>query len=155
VGKAVKLTEVSAVAEIVAAVAVVISIFYVASEVQKNTRAQNAATIQAISLDVRAVTASIPIDVRVKVRNGEPVSREEEYEYALFVFSALRAYESWWLQRQLGTLSDEVFEVYITSMGVTLDDSLARRFWDDPPINFIPDFQAYVDEYLAENPLSQ
>ena len=150
-----KLKDVSAISETIAAVAVVISLIYVAIEVQDNTRSQDAATIQAISQDVRAVAASVPVEARTKHRSGQTLTPSEENEYALFVFSSLRAYEGWWLQRELGTLSDEVFAAYITSMAFTLEDSFARQWWRDRPVDFVSGFTAFVDQHIATNPLPE
>ena len=150
-----KLEQISAIAETVAAVAVVISLIYVATEVQQNTRAQNAATFQEISRDVRDIIVALPVEVRMKVRNGEQITPVEEHEYLAFVVLALRAYESWWQQRLLGTISDEVFESYITHMHITLRDKLARDLVQNGVIEFLPGFKAYVDSYTSANPLEE
>ena len=151
-----KLSDWASVAEIVAALGIVVSLIYVALEVHDNTRAQDAANIQEISRDARDIAASVPVEVRTKVRSGEPISPTEEREYRVFLFATFRAYESWWLQRELGTLSDDVFDAYISSIRITFDDSFSRDYWSDElNVDFLPGFEAYVGEYLNANPLSE
>lgn len=150
-----KLERFASIAEIMSALAVIITLVFVVVELRDNTRAQDAATYQQISRDLQSIIASLPQDVRDKVRSGEPLSTLEYREYIAFTISALRVNESWWQQWQLGTLSDEVFEAYITHMHVALGDSVARDIWANRAIRFLPGFSAYVDAYIETNPLTE
>ncbi len=59
-------------------------------------------------------------------------------------------------QWQLGTLSDEVFESYISHMNATLGDAVSRNtFVNTTVIRYLPGFKAYVEDYIASNPLHE
>ena len=151
----IRLSEWGSIADVVSGIAVVISLIYIAIEVRGNTRAQEAATIQAISAQGIALSKELPLEVRRKIRAGEELSPQEASEYGLFVFTALRVYESWWLQWQLGTLRDEVFSTYNAFIGSTFGDQYTRDIWTNGAFNFTPGFQAYLNQWLAEHRLPQ
>lgn len=149
-----KLKKFALVAEIVSAIAVVVSLLYVAIEVGQNTRSQDAATYQEIYRDFRANLSAIPRDVRVKVRVENAELTDEEYRaYLGYLTISMRGFENWWQQHELGTISDDVFEAYISHMPILLGDPLARSMWENRPWQTIPGFAEFVDDYLAREPV--
>jgi hypothetical protein len=146
----------SQVAEIVGSVAIVVTLVVLTIEVRDNTRAIDSANFQEISRDVEGLISAIPIEVRDKARSGTPLSNAERLAYFGFLTNALRTYESWWQQWRLGTLPDEVFHSYMTHMTVTFSDEVARDLWSGPRIvSYIPEFEAYVETFLDQNPLDE
>jgi hypothetical protein len=136
-------------------IGVLAGIVFLAIEVRQNTRAQDAATYQEISRDVRDIITAVPAEIRDKVRSGEEISSVERAIYGGFILQTMRAYESWWQQHEIGTLSDEVYQSYIGHIYYTLGDALSREIWRSKPVEFLPGFELYVDEYMADNPLSR
>ena len=143
------------ISEIVGAFAVVISLIYVALEVQQNTRAQYAAAYQEIYRDLRDNFSEIPTEIQAKFQMNEPLSPGEREDYILSLVRLMRAYENWWQQCRLGTISGEIFRTYVSHMRNTLNREQAREWWSSPLKNTtsLPGFSAYVDSYLAEHPV--
>jgi hypothetical protein len=151
-----KLSEWANVAEIVASVAILGTLIFLAIEVRDNTRAVDSATFQEISRDLQSIIMAIPTEARDKARTGQELAGPERRQYIAFVVMALRIMESWWQQWQVGTLPEDVFLSYITHMRVTLGDEFSRNVWTGPrDISFLPGFEEYVDSFIAENPLGE
>ena len=153
-----KLEKWALIAEIVGGIAIVISLIIVAIQVQQNTRAQDAATYQEVFRDLRAVLDRAPSGFRAARARGEEPSGEQIGEYYSWLTGTLRTYENWWQQHAMGTLSDELFESYITHMRATFRDSTAHEYWNDDPndpatprtVEYLPGFVDFVDRFLIE-----
>jgi hypothetical protein len=153
-GSLVKLQEWAHIAEIAGGIAVLGTLVFLVIEVQDNTRAIDSATFQEISRDVQSIILEVPTEIRDKVRIGQEITGPERREYIGFVVMALRIIESWWQQWQVGTLSDEVFQSYITHLSVTLGDEFSRDVWTGSrDVSFLPGFEEYVESFIADNPL--
>lgn len=150
-----KLERIALIAEVMGAVAIVITLVFVVVELRDSTRAQDAATFQAMSRDLQAVFDRLPREIRLKARvQGEPLSEVENLDYVLYTTMALRIGESWWQQWQLGTISEEVFRSYITHMHGVLGGPVAREVWRNRgTIEYMPGYDAYIEEHIAQNPL--
>ena len=146
--------KIGSIADIVGAIAIVISLVYVAIEIRQNTRVQTATTYYEMSRDVVTITSRVPNTVRVKLNDGEELSEVEWQEYLQWFGSTMRIYENWWKQHELGTVDDETFESYITHMHITLQNQRVRDHWANERLySASPGFDEYVANYLSQNPV--
>jgi hypothetical protein len=149
-----RLSDWASIAEIVGAVAIVVSLIYVALEVQQNTRVQHALAYQEVYRDLKANLAAIPTELMAKQRSGEDLSDLERREIAEWFTTMMRGYENWWQQCRLGTITDEIFQAYISHLRVTMSTTLARETWGGASrLIYLQGFRDFVDAYLANNPL--
>lgn len=142
---------IGAIAELVAALAVIISLIYLAIQVKHGIATSKATAYQEVYRDLRASlegTASEPIP---KLLRGEQLTDSELAELPKLLTLRMRAYENWWVQNRDGVLSDEVFEAYISHLPNTIGSGTAQKWWRDKRVRFIPGFEAFVDSKIKEN----
>lgn len=131
------LSEGAQIAEIVAAIAVVVSLLYVGLQLRANTAAVRSASIQAITsttADVLLVQSSNPELIRIRRVGDEDhtsLSDDEAYQYYLF-------YRQFWLnhqnnhfQRRLGVIDDDVWGVFERIICFQTSKSGVRATWPD------------------------
>ena len=69
--------------------------------------------------------------------------------------ATMRAYESWWQQRQLGAIDDATFNSYIGHMELSLNYQYLRDYWARGRLwSANPGFEEYVTKFLAEHPIN-
>jgi hypothetical protein len=148
-----KLEKLALVSELVGAVAIVASLVVVAVEIRQNTVSQNAAIFQLMSEQVRGIALDVPNEIRLKIRNGEQLSELEALQYTQWFSGALRIYESWWKQNDLGVIDDETFESYISHLHISAGGEYERDYWlNDRLWSPLPGFEAYVNDYIERTP---
>lgn len=101
---------ISAISEIVGAIAVVVSLIYVAAQIRQNTRMMRSGAKQALTETTQQLIYKAmdnPGDW-VKLMSGEPpATAEEDARMALFVRATLRGFESQCYQYEIGLLEED------------------------------------------------
>ena len=114
------LAEVAQVAEIVGAVAVVISLIYVGRELSSNTAAVRAASVQAVSSEsgesLRMLAADPTLSRIARIARDDPSSLtpDETYRYAVWSRQRWLAFQNVYFQNELGVLDPRVWDSYHT-----------------------------------------
>ena len=101
---------ISAVSEIVGAVAVVISLIYVAAQIRQNTKMMRTTAKQGLTEATQSLiyTAIDRSDEWVKLMTGDdPTSPEEDARMSLLVRAMLRGFESQCYQYESGLLEED------------------------------------------------
>ena len=112
-----KLEKISAVAELVSSVAIVVTLAYLAVQTQQNTRALQANARQA-SLDSELALLLEVVDKPILYQApplnlpNTNLSDLELNQIAAFNLAMLRTRESYWLQYKSGALDEELWESY-------------------------------------------
>lgn len=143
------------IAEIIGAISVVVSLIYVAFEINENTRSQKAATLQEIHRDMREIL-SVPIsenELVIRYEQGEMLTEAERLRLIQKWSVMFRMYENIWFQAQNGTLDQELYEGYRQHIRQTLNVRSAVSIWDQATARgfFHSDFVRDVDEFLENN----
>ena len=115
-----KLADFAQIAEIVAAVAVVVSLIYVGKEVQSNTSAVRGAAMQAIATtdaDALMAIASDP-DLSEIVRLGQQdpsqLTPADAFRYGLFMRQFWLNFQNIYQQSELGLIDSSVWRSYVS-----------------------------------------
>lgn len=145
------------VAEVTAAIGVIISVIYLAVQVSGNTEALHSQThfnLLDMSQDALVVAMNNPELNSIVVRGrNDPASLDEE-EWSRFANSQLMEINSWeyaYYLNEDGTISPQVwagFNAYYASFARR--DPGMKQFWAEWNFAYAEPFNSYADEYFAE-----
>jgi hypothetical protein len=145
------LGEWSSIAEIVAAVTVVISLFFVALEVRSNTRAVHAATLQSVIGIARQQVLLMASDGdlnRIAMTGDNDLTQltpEERLRYwwqdRSFWLGMQTIYREW----QLGVLPNEEWDVYNKVICINIGVRGTRALWSQQRMLLMPTFVRLVE----------
>ena len=149
------LTELGALGEVVGAIAVVITLFYLSQQVKANTAALRAANAAAVQENFQKL-ASLYTDDR---EAGELVIRRLELDETMkpaeraaaygWFFNCLKAGELAYRQFKSGQLDDEVWEVALVHFRAYWETPGMRQYWEERRYSFIPAFREAMDGWLS------
>jgi len=132
-----KLVELSQIAEIVAAVAVVISLIYVGKEIQSNTSAIQGAAMQAIATTDADALMTIAADadfseiVRIGDQDPSQLTPAEAFRYRLFMRQFWLSFQNIFQQSELGLIESSVWQSYLTIICGRYSEPGPRDTWPD------------------------
>jgi len=145
------------ISEIVASVAIIISLIYVAVQVQQNTQAikhsaGNYAADQARKLylisadpDHRALLFRAWVD-------PESVQGIDKFGFFGIMHDYFRTLENVYYQQVDGALDRRLWDGLLRSIGFTLSLPGARHYWSERRIWYSDDFQSFIDKTMADYP---
>ena len=146
------LVKISALAEIISSVAIVITLVYLTVQTRQNTEALlGNSRGAAVAMDVQFLSTMID-HPNIGIYMGTEIVTAEQYQGAMATAQFLRIREFIFLQYQAGILDRETLESYngITSI-VLPPDSPARQFWNSVSRTMNPEFVAYTNSLLNDN----
>lgn len=144
---------VGAVAELLGAIGVIASLFYLASQIRRNSESVEAATALSISEATQqrllgvAMTPTLAEAVW-KARAGEALSPSEGTQLAFFNRTTMRGIESSFIQSRRGVLSEEVFRGYEALLEGQIRFPAFSQWWQVECRTFDPDFRRLVEELV-------
>jgi hypothetical protein len=140
-----------AIAEIVGAIAVVITLLYLARQVQQNTKTERIGTAQQIlstGARMNAVHAqnSELLEVLTKIRADEELTPREHARYGAFLASIFSQHWQVHYQFHQGSLDDEIFRAYERRMQAMLTPTINLNWWNTNKFRYGTAYQQYVDK---------
>ena len=141
-------------AELIAAVAVVISVLYLAAQVQHSNKLARAQTrermIGQASEEVYKGFVDDPSILR-SLYKTDPLSEDEWIRLSGWLLAAMRQREYVFFQMRDGNIEKVVWEAYRGLITIHLGSERTRRWWDEwGSVPFDPGFRAMVSELLAD-----
>lgn len=146
-----KLADAAQVAEVVAAVAVVLSLLYVGREVQSNTSAVRAGAVQAVTdrsaTSVQTLAADSTLSRIVRVGDADPSSltEGEAFQYHLWTRGFWLQMQSAYVQYQLGVFESSVWRGYNNRICGAIADPGKHATWTNHRDELSPEFVAVVE----------
>ena len=147
-----KLAEFAQIAEIVAAIAVIISLIYVGKEVQNNTSAIRGASMQAIATTDADALMTIASDadlseiVRLGDQDPSQLSPADAFRYNLFMRQFWLSFQNIFQQSELGLIESSVWRSYLTVICGMYSSRGPRETWQDHVHILDTDFAALVEK---------
>ena len=123
---------ISAISDIIGAVAVVISLIYVAAQIRQNTKMMRSGAKQSLTESTQGViyAAMENADEFVKLMSGaEAASPEEDARMSLLTRAMLRGFESQCYQYENGLLEEHEWLALQTTMRQLLAQPGFNRYW--------------------------
>lgn len=146
------ITELGSIGEFLAAIATVITLIYLATQVRQNTRALKSATFQNITGEMgrNVEPISISADLAGIMTRGMPqpdqLSPEETLRLASVLVATFRRMESVFVQNQLGSIDDSMMKGFETSIAMLLNSPFGRSWWPRAKITFYEPFVEHMDK---------
>jgi len=136
---------------LVANVAVVGGILFLAIELRQNNELLRSESRQAlIANDVTSLTANIDhSDVFARLVAGDSLSAEDQIRLSFMFALDLRNREFEYFQYTNGLLDEETWSSYLNVIRINHSSDLGRKWWDEIGRNFVdPQFAELVDDVL-------
>jgi hypothetical protein len=160
----VNLETISAIAQIVAAIGVVASLFYLAVQIRQNTQSQRSVVVDSLTSSLIALLgpqASDPALTRAfaaAVEDWHGATEEDRMRAAAVLFTLFKLFENAWFQQRQGTLEPEQWQGWDLYIRAYYHRPGAKKWWSLRRGMFAAGFRDYLEgtEPIAEAvPLSQ
>jgi hypothetical protein len=152
------LANLSAVASVISALAIVASVVYASMEIRQNTRAVRASAFQQvvdsfaeISFEIAKKTELVDLYLRAG-RDYASLPEVQRAQYSLMLLSFLRRAENVVFQANTHLLMTEHWSGIRNSIKAILAPPGARACWRETENRLNPDFRAFVAALIAEQP---
>jgi len=153
----IKLTKVAAFAEIIGALAIIISLIFVGAQIKGNTKATRAATANDIHSEISEWYLQVGNSAQSStlmlkyVTNPDSLTMEEKYQGTLFIHSlVLKLQNSFYLSKQ-GMLDEHISNSVVSALKVTKNTPGFEFYWQQRKSMFMRDFQDYVDQLMSSD----
>lgn len=152
-----KLEKLSALAELVSAVAIVVTLGYLAIQTRQNTAAVQAAVRQSMLIEDRELLfkqMEFPF-VAAGEYNERELTREEQVQLISFLVAMVRVRENQWLQYQNGVIDEATWATYRVPLEIILSQPFSREWWQvrSKAGEFTEGFVNDVNDLLADMPI--
>ena len=147
-----RLSEIAQVAEIIAAIAVVVSLVYVGQEVRRNTAVIQGASLQAIATSDSETLMTVASDASLSevVRRGhddpDELDQAERFRYTLFMRNFWLSFQNIYQQRELQFLDESVWQSYLTVICGMKSRAGVQKTWPEHSHILNEDFAGIVEQ---------
>ena len=152
--------ELGSLGELVAAIATVATLIYLALQIRRNTQATRAGSFHAISDSMNHVNVSVaqnPELARIWVVGSADrgtLSEQERLQYDNVLLSYFHVFETMFFQARVGAGEGDLVLAEERSIRTVLSTPGVREWWTENPYAFGTDFRGYIDR-LAASPLNE
>ncbi len=156
-----QVSEWGSVAEVVSAIAVVISLIYVGLEVHRNTITQVQASTQALISDINRTYETIAEDSELSciylrgLADFSGLSAHEKLRLSAFLMMAMRSLEDLHAQWLEGLVDARIWTGFDRQMSESTQAPGFSQWWAIRRHFFNDEFQALLDSKIAEAPASK
>ena len=148
------LSELAHIAEIVGAVAVVVSLIYVGIQVQDTVGASRSAAVNDANVALQTWYLELGSDQQASsvfyrgLMSAEPLAVEEEFQFLMMFHGIFLAFQnSYWLTEE-GTLDPELLDSLTAAILGVKDTPGMQRYWRQRRSYLNASFAEYVDRLL-------
>ena len=160
-----KLSDMASIAEVIGAVAIVVSLIYVGVQVEDSTRAVRSATANETSAALSTWYREIGTDPEAGrvfldgMTNPELLSREELFRFIFLAHSVILEFQAAFYLAQEGTLDPELQASITNTLLAVKDQPGMALYWEQRGNLFQPSFQSYFNALIAsgdaDNPMER
>jgi len=148
-------TAVAAVAELLAAIGVLVSLLYLANQIKQNTRVGLSMARQGVSNLAVAGGAIFAAngdltELLFRAFTGDPLDGPDGLRLQATCYMLMRQYENIQYQNDLGMLSEGEWQGFRENLRLFYRTDLFRKYWPQEAHLFSPSFRAVVDAVIAE-----
>jgi hypothetical protein len=149
------LSIIASLSEIIASIALVISLIFVGVQLRMNTRATKSASAIAASTATsewyRALGGNAENSAlfRAFVANPEGLTPDQRYQSVVNLYAAILIFQNNFYLAKEGTLDPEMKDTITQSISVIKDYPGWKYFWEERRSMFLSKFQDYVDALMT------
>jgi hypothetical protein len=150
-----KLSELASIAEVIGAIAIVVSLIYVGVQVNDSTRAVRSATAYETSAALSSWYSQLGNSQQGSeifwrgMTNPESLTSEETFQFIVNVHGIFWLYQAAYYLAEEGTLDEELRDSVINTLLGLRELPGFRLYWEQRRDLFKADFRRTVDEMLA------
>jgi hypothetical protein len=138
--------DLGSVGELIAAVATVATLIYLAAQIRQNTATMKTSAINSLH-DLQLLTRDNDHynSLVLKALRKEELTAEERLHMVERFFTIMRAFEGIWLQQQYGSVTRAQFDQHLDMLRWALSHDAARRMWVPIASTFDSGFRQIVE----------
>ena len=142
--------DLGSIGELIAALATLLTLGYLAIQLKQNTSALKSQTFQQSSMDMSLTANSVSSDgelakIIIKAENGiASLSSDEKLRFHFWMLVAVRRFEAIYIQALYGSIEKDRIEGFETSI-LSLLSNVGNEWWNLTKSAFSNDFIGYVD----------
>ena len=133
---------------------VLITVYFLVTELREQNKVSRANARQNIAdSHQRLALAGLQkdlVEIKVKLRNNEPLTQEEESMYITHFSVIIRARQNQFYQNSIGMLDGDEWEAMVASFKTLLSDEKNIEIWTFIAPTFPKEFVEFVDEKIQE-----
>ena len=154
----VSLETINSIAQIIAAIGVIASLFYLAVQIRQNTRSQRSIVVDSLTRSLIALLgpqAADPDQLRAFAAAAEDwhgASEADRVRCVSIFFTTFKLFENAWFQQRQGTLDREQWESWDLHIRVYYHRPGVKEWWSDRQGLFSAGFRRYLE---ATKPISE
>jgi len=145
------LEAVNALAQLIAAIGVIVSLFYLAAQIRQNTRSMRAVVVDSLAhslVDLLGPQAYDPKSMRafsVVTENWHNATEEDRIRAVPFIFATFKLFENAWFQQRQGTLDPQQWEGWDVYIRMYHHPPGVKTWWLMRRAAFAAGFRDYVE----------
>jgi hypothetical protein len=154
----VRLEALNAVAQLIAAIGVIASLFYLAAQIRQNTRSMRAVVVDSLAESIADVIRPMAEDrelmraFHVAVEDWHGATEDDRMRALPLFFSTFKLFENVWFQQRQGTLDPEQWIGWDAYIRMYYHRPGVKTWWRLRRAAFGPGFRAYIE---ASEPASE
>ena len=133
---------------------VLVTVYFLVTELREQNKVSRANARQNIAdSHQRLALAGLQkdlVEIKVKLRNNEPLTQEEESMYITHFSVIIRARQNQFYQNSIGMLDGDEWEAMVASFKTLLSDEKNIEIWTFMAPTFPKEFVEFVDEKIQE-----
>ena len=133
---------------------VLITVYFLVTELREQNKVSRANARQNIAdSHQRLALAGLQkdlVEIKIKLRNNEPLTQEEESMYITHFSVIIRARQNQFYQNSIGMLDGDEWEAMVASFKTLLSDEKNIEIWTFMAPTFPKEFVEFVDEKIQE-----
>ena len=145
--------DLGSIGELIAALATLLTLGYLAIQLKQNTSALKSQTFQQSSMDMSLTANSVSSDgelakIIIKAENGlDSLSSDEKLRFHFWMLVAVRRFEAIYIQALYGSIEKDRIEGFETSI-LSLLSNIGNEWWNLTKSAFSNDFIGYADSKI-------
>ena len=147
--------DLGSIGELIAAVATIATLFYLAVQIRQNTRTVESAAFQSGVDGINHLNNLLAHDesmarvFRLGNEGLENLTDDEKVRYGFICLSAFRSFESMYFHDLKGT-GTGLWQTHKEHIGVHISTPGMQEWWESNPLVFTPEFTRFVEGKLIE-----
>ncbi len=143
--------DLGSIGELLAAIATIATLGYLAVQIRQNTRAVRASSHHAVTDSFNHINMTLGSDpalariFRLGNQGLDQLTDDEQVVFSFLHLSVFRVFETLYYQREVGTAEEQLFQSEIRSLDSVASNPGVRTWWSSNPYAFSPEFRRFVE----------
>jgi len=151
------LEQLGSLGEFIGAMAVVVSLIYVALEIRSNSRSTRLAALQTAMessqriIELPARDRDLARVIRIGSNDPDSLTEDEYAQYRYWLVLSLRSTENMFVQYKAGALDEETWIARSGTVKWMMDTPGGRKVWASTSNRYLVDFQEWMDSSASQS----